>query len=85
MADEKLEVGGYTEAEWRKIDLEMAYEQAFRGDGPIGMLQSVNLEKHAKRFQELTEGVELDLEDHATVTALTTAANIIADSENKKK
>lgn len=77
-------LGGYDDEEWYLLDIEMAAEQAFGGDGPIGMLQSVDLVNHANRFQELTNGIVLDLSNPAIVTALTTAANIIADSDNKK-
>lgn len=77
-------LGGYDDEEWYLLDIEMAAEQAFGGDGPIGMLQSVDLAKHANRFQELTEEEELNLSDPIIVTALTTVANIIADSDNKK-
>ena len=86
MAGDQLNnnLGGYSDKEWARIDLEMAAEQAFGGEGPIGMVQSVDLAKHANRFQELTEGTELDLSDPVIVTALTTVANIVADSDNNK-
>ena len=67
---------------WEDSDLSMAREQAFQ-IGDEETMSNGDILIHARKFQSLTEGCNLDLTDPDVVTALTYAANVIAGEENR--